>query len=65
MSKKKLSLQELKAEQLRITAAIAAAERAEREAIGIWIQTVTGLDTLAEIKKIYNLIEKNGGQKND
>jgi hypothetical protein len=63
MSKKRLSLMELRAEQLRIAAAVEAAEKAEKELIGERIQAVTGMDTWIEIHKNYEFKKKDEGQK--
>jgi len=54
-SKRQISLVDLRKKQEQISAAIVAAEKAERGKIGARIQAMTGLETLAEIEAQYTL----------
>lgn len=57
-TKKQKTVTELKAEKARIEERIRAAERAEKERIGGWVQTQTGLTELTDIKNNYSLNKK-------
>ena len=54
-SKREISLIDLRRKQEEIVAAITAAERMEREKIGAKVQTITGLEMLADIEANYEL----------
>lgn len=57
-SKKQKTVAELKAERARIEERIRSAEKAEKERIGAWVQSVTGLTELTDIKSNYTIQKK-------
>ena len=57
-TKKVKTIAELKAERAKIEERIRAAERAEKEKIGAWVQSQTGLTELTDIKANYGINKK-------